>query len=497
MRLIISVLSLLLLTSAVWAQTNIIPHITRANGGFTTKLMFENTGTTSSTITIKGYAADGSQVGNPSISLSTGVTEVLPETMTNWSGSLSHLTWTGNSNIAVSVVYASDQDGGSPAHLSPDQTAQNAWRFYAGDWQVVFDGVAFVNMGDTAMDVFLDEYAFDGTLKHRETIATALAPLAKALYVVGSPAGSSFSGTDSWFKIYGAEPLAITSLRGTPPPDARFLFENRVRASDMPEEPSSFEGITVTSNPGGPHAAFSVFTRYASVFGVGIYATSAVSEAKVQHAANVMAQYLDNDEDGQPDDSKIIDAMLSRGAFLFMFKNESTMESSGFEEELSDDFWENNTGQTLFGDETFPNSAEDVFDPTLEETLHLITQTGYAFAWPDQFGEESGTEIAEAMDKARGGHFEEVPNEYPEDAWYTYDDETCEYNCMIAEYMYWALTSILGAQDIPGRLEEIEHEWRLNTREKVENGDPDVFALLTDPRWSFATRIPDGNYDGE
>ena len=50
------------------------------------------------------------------------------------------------------------------------------------------------------------------------------------------------------------------------------------------------------------------------------------------------------------------------------------------------------------------------------------------------------------MDKARGGQFTEIPNQYPSSAWYTYDDETCDYKCMSTEYIYWALTSILGGQ---------------------------------------------------
>jgi len=82
------------------------------------------------------------------------------------------------------------------------------------------------------------------------------------------------------------------------------------------------------------------------------------------------------------------------------------------------------------------------------------------------------------MDKARGGHFVKIPEHYPENAWYKYRDQTCTYKCQATEYIYWSLTSILGAQK--ARFDTIGKEWKLNTREKVKQGDPDVYKLLTD-----------------
>lgn len=99
-----------------------------------------------------------------------------------------------------------------------------------------------------------------------------------------------------------------------------------------------------------------------------------------------------------------------------------------------------------------------------------------------------------AMDKLRGGQFLEVPAEYPDGALYTYDDQTCVYQCQATEYIYWALTSLQGGQAAPERLQEIGNEWRLNTAEKLESGDPDGYALLTDPELRMPRVLPDGVY---
>jgi len=70
------------------------------------------------------------------------------------------------------------------------------------------------------------------------------------------------------------------------------------------------------------------------------------------------------------------------------------------------------------------------------------------------------------MDGTRGGYFEDIPNRYPANSWYHYDDDEYEYSCMITEYIYWSITSLLGAQK--NRLEDIQDEWELNTSSKMQ-----------------------------
>lgn len=251
-----------------------------------------------------------------------------------------------------------------------------------------------------------------------------------------------------------------------------------------PVNPGNDPNFTIVANEDG---VLSSFNRKVTVFGISIYAVADVTDDRLLHAANVMAQYLDNDEDGTVDNQAVLDQMLANSAFMVMWKRESDLNvdpPAGWE------------GQDLGNDETNPdfvaNGRTGEFDASLEEVLHIITHAGYANVYPDVFGEQIGSAIADAMDIARGGQFTSIPNPYPADAWYTYDDATCEYNCMVTEYHYWALTSMLGAQE--NRFNEIGQEWRLNTRAKVESDDPAVFQLLTDPQYKFPTVLPDGKY---
>ena len=240
-----------------------------------------------------------------------------------------------------------------------------------------------------------------------------------------------------------------------------------------------------------------VLPKQIDVFGVKVLGTTATPDAKMRHAAIVLAEYLDNDEDGNVDNADVVSAMTGANAAIIMTRDEDELERlvDKHSESAIDAIMDRWALQALWAEETIPGGAEQGrFDATLEEVLHLVTHEGYSRIYPEVFGERPKTKIAEAMDLARGGHFKDVPRRYPEAAWYTYDDETCDYGCQITEYFYWGLTSKLGGQEFPGRLEEIQHEWRLNTDAKLKAGDPALYSLLSEPQYKLPTRLPDGKY---
>ena len=65
------------------------------------------------------------------------------------------------------------------------------------------------------------------------------------------------------------------------------------------------------------------------VFGIPIYANYSVDDQRLLHAANVMAQYLDNDEDGQVDNQAVLDQLLNNNARLMMWKRKHNLTKAG------------------------------------------------------------------------------------------------------------------------------------------------------------------------
>ena len=275
----------------------------------------------------------------------------------------------------------------------------------------------------------------------------------------------------------------IMSCRKAPKSPSKCYFNN---AGD--------DNFTIVNNDDSPQRPFNVFCKKVDVFGVYIYATENVSDFDLLHTANILAQYLDNDEDSIVDNPAVLHKMLENKSVMVLFEKEKSSKYKAFfnsENKLDGAY----VFQDLYGDEIYPDwNYNAPFDATVEEVLHLITHSGFSQVYPSVFGEKKGSKISNAMDKARGGQFDNVPSNYPSNTWYTYDDKTCEYNCQVTEYFYWTLTSLLGAQDFPGRSNEIGEEWKANTPSLLKSMDSDVYNLLTDTLYHLPTVLPDGTY---
>jgi hypothetical protein len=233
---------------------------------------------------------------------------------------------------------------------------------------------------------------------------------------------------------------------------------------------------------------FKNFNRKTEVFGLNVFAVPEVKDSVLLHVSNVLAQYIDNNEDGIPDNQLVMDSLLSSNASMVVWFEEKDLRRL--------DPPDNTICQDVGNDETNPqfvqNGMKGGFDASLEEVLHLITHAGYAKVYPDVFGEKQGSLFALAMDQARGGYFGTIPKIYPKSAWYSYDDKTCTYDCQIAEYQYWIISSILGAQQ--NRSDEIGHEWSLHTKELVMQVDTLAYKIVIDTSYHLPRKLPDGSY---
>ena len=236
-------------------------------------------------------------------------------------------------------------------------------------------------------------------------------------------------------------------------------------------------------------------------FGVEICAMPNVADKYLNHTKKIMDKLVDYNNDGEVDNQKVIDKIISTGSVFAVFRNsedernfekyfypdevieeiKDIMEQNGWDFESDEDkinaLFEPKYGTFLsvFTKEMSFNIKD--WDPTIEEALHLITHMGYAQAYPNIFGQKKNSKIAKLMDEARGGYFEKAQLRYPSDAYYTYDDVTCTYSCQITEFTYWAITSLRG--QLADRGKEISDEWQLNTPEKIRSKAPNLEKLLT------------------
>ena len=240
------------------------------------------------------------------------------------------------------------------------------------------------------------------------------------------------------------------------------------------------------------------FDKFVNVFGIYVAGVPEASNAFVLHTANVLAQYIDNDEDGDPDDPEVL-RVLVRGNYIVPVWTELDRES----------LWNRIQGRPCVDDIGMTASmyidedewafggiaATGSWDTNLEEVWHVVS-IGWYEAHPEYFGDTSRSRLGEAMDAARGGRFESIPSSYPEGSWYNYYDYTCDYYCQIHEYFYWILMANIGALDpsLTDKCEDSRDEWYVCTKAKLGEVDEIAYDLLNNRGFRLPTRIPTGSY---
>ena len=249
----------------------------------------------------------------------------------------------------------------------------------------------------------------------------------------------------------------------------------------------------IENNPNPNQPGFSYFTKYVNVLDCfEIYAPSNISDEKVLHAAAIAAELLDNNEDGEVDDFLIKQELSNNNALMPIFTSESSQAANSFFNNYNGD----GVSAVLFNNEIDPSQPGHWGDDaSVEEIIHTINHIGHVSIYPEAFDiEPNSSYMSNAMDIARGGQFINMPNSYPEEAWYHYDDWTCDYECMAIEYMYWSIVSNMGILNDIQTCNGIDNEWELCTPQLFQNTDISMYALITNPIYQIPQIAPDGNY---
>ena len=157
-------------------------------------------------------------------------------------------------------------------------------------------------------------------------------------------------------------------------------------------------------------------------FGISIFAKDWPRDMFL-HACNMLAQLLDNDQDGCADDTNVVKTIRASQSGMALFPTEQNANYDLLPETFN--------FQPLYASETKPgcsgsNESGNCRDAAIEETFHLVTQKGLSPAYKADFGECDSnlnkiSNMQKQMDIARGGHFVSVPNNYPSGSIYTYD----------------------------------------------------------------------------
>ena len=259
------------------------------------------------------------------------------------------------------------------------------------------------------------------------------------------------------------------------------------------------------------------FPQIKDVFGIKIYASASINPIKIEHAAAVVAEYLDNDQDGVVDDQQVLKSLLRFNSGVVIHKNEA--EEARAKINYSKTIEEYGIYlKALYGEEIRPIGSRFIAgsyeaDGSIEEILHMITVKGYSYAYPDTFGFEDSfpgstesSKLSEAARIARGGIEDEARDSYPENAWYRRYDEGCLWGCIVNEYIYWGLISYLGGlnqscmdfdQVCDDHLDagsKFFNEWELNTPEKIKSRDKNLHKILTSKEYTLPTKLPSGKY---
>lgn len=200
-------------------DTRWISHITTPGNGFESSLYIQNTTNAAANIKVHGFDSLSNLLGTVEESIPAGGFKVVAQSA--FSASTSHMSLEGCDTCVVSVGYkAENVEGAGTAHVGAETSQGKDLWIYPGEWDVLFDGIAIVNVGDAAASVTARQYDQAGNASSPVTLTGSLAPGAKYLTLLESHFQNA---ADSRIRITSDQPMVTLFLRGSR--DGRYLFQ--------------------------------------------------------------------------------------------------------------------------------------------------------------------------------------------------------------------------------------------------------------------------------
>jgi len=191
-----------------------IPHVTPADISYETTIFATNFAATEAQVELVPYLKDGTSLTAIPLSVKPGETLISPSGDLFSNQLVSHFGICGSSSVAVTAAYRSTSAQSTSAHVSEVTLRGTQFLFYPGEWEVVYEGLAVINLGaepSRIEAVFLDE---TGTELRRTVLNPALPPYAKQLAVLDW----EFSGLHgTTIRVECSQPATLLFLRGTRP----------------------------------------------------------------------------------------------------------------------------------------------------------------------------------------------------------------------------------------------------------------------------------------
>lgn len=238
-------------------------------------------------------------------------------------------------------------------------------------------------------------------------------------------------------------------------------------------------------------------TKYTTVFGVRVIGHKSVPDDKILHAANLLAQVMDNNQDGVVDHPNAQEQLVDRFASLIVVPDDtftnfllSPEEGKGLPNELkfcpfAIDFEEISRIQPDADSE--PLCDEFSFDK--DRTLAFVTDHIVGRSWPFHFTEDPMNLPESKKFKKMRKFYDNAIADKNFDLKKTGCPEDDLDNCGMVMFTSWATSSMLG---IDRCLCEGIAAWKLCDASEMKDKYPKLVEFMSK---LLVEKFPDGNYD--